>query len=66
MIYEYECLTCHETVEAKQSVKDSPKRLLFCPGCGKVRAVKKLISKTSFILKGSGWAKDGYNGGNNE
>ena len=53
--YEYGCVRGHH-FEVEQSVKDAPKRR--CPVCkGRCR---RLISKTSFHLKGTGWAKDGY------
>jgi putative FmdB family regulatory protein len=49
-IYEYECQKCG-TFEATQRITDNP--LSKCPTCkGKV---KKLISNTSFQLKGTGW-----------
>ena len=49
-IYEYECRKCG-TLEATQKITDKP--LGKCPTCkGKV---KKLISNTSFQLKGTGW-----------
>jgi len=32
---------------------------MVCPMCGKPCG-ERVISKTSFILKGPGWAKDGY------
>jgi putative FmdB family regulatory protein len=49
-IYEYKCAKCG-TFEATQRITDKP--LAKCPTCkGKV---KKLISNTSFQLKGSGW-----------
>ena len=49
-IYEYKCDKCG-TFEATQRITD--KALAKCPACkGKV---KKLISNTSFQLKGSGW-----------
>jgi putative FmdB family regulatory protein len=49
-IYEYECQKCG-TFEATQRITDNP--LFKCPTCkGKV---KKLISNTSFQLKGTGW-----------
>lgn len=49
-IYEYECPKCG-VFEATQRITDDPLRR--CPSCrGKVR---KLISSTSFQLKGSGW-----------
>jgi putative FmdB family regulatory protein len=49
-IYEYECKKCGR-FEAMQKMSDAP--LGRCPTCrGKVA---KLISSTSFQLKGSGW-----------
>jgi putative FmdB family regulatory protein len=49
-IYEYQCQKCG-TFEATQRITEKP--LNRCPTCkGKV---KKLISNTSFQLKGTGW-----------
>jgi len=49
-IYEYQCKKCGE-FEFTQRITDAP--LSKCPTCrGKVT---KLISTTSFQLKGSGW-----------
>lgn len=49
-IYEYQCQKCGH-FEVTQKITDKP--LSRCPTCkGKV---KKLISNTSFQLKGSGW-----------
>ena len=61
-IYEYQCQTCG-TFETTQKITDKP--LVKCPTCkGKI---KKLISNTSFQLKGTGWyvtdyARKGQNG----
>jgi putative FmdB family regulatory protein len=61
-IYEYQCQKCG-TFEATQRITE--KALAKCPTCkGKV---KKLISNTSFQLKGTGWyvtdyARKGKNG----
>lgn len=57
MTYEYECIACNHQWEAEQSIKDNP--LTTCPAC-KQETAKRLISKSSFILAGSGWAKDNY------
>lgn len=54
-IYEYQCDKCG-TFEATQKITDKP--LSKCPTC-KGR-VKKLISNTSFQLKGSGWYVTDY------
>src|SRR5690349_16682992 len=56
-IYEYGCNECGHRLEEQQKMADPP--LVTCPACGKDR-LEKLISATSFTLKGSGWYKDGY------
>lgn len=54
-IYEYECQKCG-SFEVTQKITD--KALGRCPTCkGKV---KKLISNTSFQLKGTGWYVTDY------
>lgn len=55
-IYEYKCKKCHKHFEKVQKITEAP--ISKCPSCnGKV---EKLISQTSFSLKGGGWYKDGY------
>jgi len=49
-IYEYHCSKCGD-FETMQKMSDKP--LTQCPTCR--RKVTKLISSTSFQLKGSGW-----------
>ncbi|NOY40203.1 MAG: zinc ribbon domain-containing protein [Nitrospirae bacterium] len=55
-IYEYLCLKCERQLEAVQKFSDAP--LSTCPECG--GELKKLISSTSFVLKGSGWYVTDY------
>ena len=55
-VYEYECCKCGKVVEAWQSLSDAP--MTECPDCA--GALKKLISMSSFRLKGGGWYADGY------
>ena len=55
-IYEYECLACGEEHEIMQRHNEMP--LTKCPDCG--GEMKKLISNTSFVLKGTGWYKTDY------
>lgn len=55
--YEYMCNACEFNFEAEQSIRDEP--LSDCPNCHE-KALKRLISTTSFVLKGSGWAADNY------
>lgn len=51
-IYEYECKLCGHHLEAIQKFSDAP--LVECPECHQV-GLNKLISSTSFQLKGTGW-----------
>ncbi len=55
-IYEYACETCGKHREVIQKFSDEPLRT--CPDCG--GKVQKLISHTSFILKGTGWYVTDY------
>lgn len=57
-IYEYQCESCQDVIEKWQSLSDKP--LTSCPSCS--GAMKKLISRSSFQLKGGGWYADGYSG----
>jgi putative FmdB family regulatory protein len=55
-LYEYECTQCGQVEEALQKFSDKP--LSECRHCsGKLR---KLISNTSFHLKGNGWYVTDY------
>ncbi|HLU66223.1 MAG TPA: zinc ribbon domain-containing protein [Kofleriaceae bacterium] len=56
-IYEYRCKKCGKTFEYMQRISEGPKRK--CEACGQL-ALEKLISQTSFQLKGAGWYKDLY------
>ncbi len=56
-IYEYKCNECGEALEARQKFSDDP--LVDCPNCG-APALERLVSASSFSLKGSGWYADGY------
>lgn len=51
-IYEYQCSQCGHQLETIQKITDEP--LKECPQCGKA-SLNKLISATSFQLKGTGW-----------
>jgi putative FmdB family regulatory protein len=44
-------------MEQDQRITEAP--LKTCPACGQDQ-LERLISATSFQLKGSGWYKDGY------
>lgn len=55
-IYEYQCEKCGNALEALQTFSEKP--LSKCPQCsGKLH---KLISQSTFHLKGSGWYVTDY------
>jgi putative FmdB family regulatory protein len=56
-VYEYACTKCGHEFEAEQRITDEP--IKTCPVC-RARKVKRLISQTSFVLKGGGWYSDLY------
>lgn len=58
-IYEYRCSSCRGITEAIQRMDEAP--LQECPSCA--GPLVRIVSKTSFILKGEGWYKDGYSYG---
>ncbi len=55
--YEYRCTACEHRLEVTQGINEA--ELTTCPECGAER-LDRLISRTSFALKGSGWYSDGY------
>ena len=55
-IYEYRCEKCENQFEMLQKITAEP--LKECPECG--GPVNKLVSSTSFILKGGGWYATDY------
>src|SRR5262245_44323324 len=56
-VYEYACEKCGHEFEAEQRITEAP--LKTCPRC-RARKLKRLISQTSFVLKGGGWYADLY------
>jgi putative FmdB family regulatory protein len=55
--YEYLCEKCEHEFEREQRMSDPPVKT--CPAC-RSRKVTRLISRTSFVLKGGGWYSDLY------
>ncbi len=55
-IYEYQCTECSKKIEVMQKMTDDP--LKECGSCG--GELKKLITSTSFVLKGEGWYVTDY------
>ena len=57
-IYEYKCRKCGKQFEAFQGITDPElKSCKFCKG-----KVNKLVSMSSFTLKGGGWYATDYGG----
>ena len=55
-LYEYRCCECNRVFEVLQKITAEPlQKCLYCAG-----SVEKLISSTSFQLKGSGWYVTDY------
>jgi putative FmdB family regulatory protein len=57
-VYEYQCTVCGKIEEAFQKISDSP--LETCPHCK--GHLKKIISQSTFHLKGTGWYVTDYGG----
>ena len=55
-IYEYQCDNCYKIYEIWQKISDTPPGK--CTECG--GPLHKLVSLSSFELKGGGWYVDGY------
>lgn len=62
MVYEYQCPTCKKVREVRDGIIDAKYLLLYCKECDRMKRMNRIISRSSFILKGNGWAKDGYVG----
>ena len=60
-IYQYKCSVCGAEAEVLQKM-DAPAP--FCSQCpedaAQAPAMVKQVSRSSFVLKGGGWAADGY------
>jgi putative FmdB family regulatory protein len=56
-VYEYACEKCGHEFERQQRITEDPVKT--CPAC-RARKVRRLISRTAFVLKGSGWYSDLY------
>jgi putative FmdB family regulatory protein len=56
-VYEYACDKCGHEFEREQRITEPPVKT--CPHC-RARRVRRLISRTAFVLKGGGWYSDLY------
>ena len=55
-IYEYECDGCHSVFEVRQKVSDPAPTEHSCGS----KQVRRILSATSFVLKGTGWYATDY------
>lgn len=56
-LYEFKCKKCNRTIEVLQKYNDPPP---MCKDHKEAHETERIISKTGFSLKGTGWYKDGY------
>lgn len=59
-MYEYACGECGTHLEVRQRISEDP--LTTCPRC-ETDTLERLVSMSSFALKGGGWYADGYGNG---
>ena len=57
-IYEYTCSSCHKLSDVLQKLNEPPPQ--SCPACGAEGTLSRVVSRTSFVLKGGGWGADLY------
>lgn len=57
-LYEYHCDGCGKNLEIMQKISEAPKKK--CPECG--GKLEKILSSSSFHLKGTGWYKTDFAG----
>jgi putative FmdB family regulatory protein len=61
-IYEYHCDSCDKNTELLQDIDEEPVK--SCPQC-KSENFRKVISVSSFRLKGTGWYETDFKNSNN-
>ncbi len=58
-IYEYSCQNCQHACEQLENV--SAPKVQKCPACGQA-SLERIVSNSSFQLKGSGWYVTDFRG----
>lgn len=58
-IYEFRCEDCGKIVVHRLPIS-SNQQVVKCDYCGEISA-KRIISASTFVLKGGGWYASGYN-----
>lgn len=57
-IYEYSCQSCGKTIDVLQKISDPAPP--SCTACGAANSLSRVVSRSSFVLKGGGWYSDLY------
>ncbi|NVJ04570.1 zinc ribbon domain-containing protein [Myxococcus sp. AM001] len=57
-IYEYSCQSCGKMIDVLQKISDPAPAT--CSACGAEGSMTKVVSRSSFVLKGGGWYSDLY------
>ncbi|MCK8498126.1 FmdB family zinc ribbon protein [Myxococcus fulvus] len=57
-IYEYACQSCGKIIDVLQKISDPTPAA--CTACGAEGSLTKVVSRSSFVLKGGGWYSDLY------
>ncbi|WP_342373934.1 zinc ribbon domain-containing protein [Myxococcus stipitatus] len=57
-IYEYACQNCQKIIDVLQKISDPTPAA--CTACGAEGSLTKVVSRSSFVLKGGGWYSDLY------
>src|SRR5271169_683365 len=57
-IYEYTCSQCQKLSDVLQKLNEPAPEA--CPACGAEGTLSRVVSRTSFVLKGGGWGADLY------
>lgn len=63
-LFDYKCTNCGETLELLQKFNEATPG--ECPHCKAQNTLERLVSKSSFHLKGDGWYKDLYSSSKNK
>lgn len=53
VVHEYECTECGEITEVQQDIKDPILPGTVCKKCNGY--AKKIVSRSHFVLRGTGW-----------
>ena len=64
-LIDYKCLECEKEYEVfykTHQERQDEERLQPCPQCNSIEKEQLVSKDTSFILNGSGWARDKYGG----